>query len=109
LPFKNKKIFYFGKLIDTYHVKDYSRYFTVFFLFFFLQKRGYISPKIGEKKISKSVSGYFKTKNKKILLPLSSGGGGEALMAQLLRNELFLMLPNKKEGINSHVPVFFIP
>jgi len=89
LPFKNKKIFYFGKLIDTYHVKDYSRYFTVFFLFFFLQKRGYISPKIGEKKISKSVSGYFKTKNKKILLPLSSGGGGEGLNGTAIKKRTF--------------------
>ena len=47
----------------------------------------------GEKKLSKSVFGYFKTKKKiqkkKFLWPLSSRGGGKALVARPLVDELF--------------------
>ena len=56
----------------------------------FVQKLG------GRKKLSKSNSGYFMTKKKQKKRSnghLVRGGGGKALMAQPLREELFLRLP----------------
>ena len=77
------------------------------FLYIFV----YFSPKIVEKNfcLSKSVSGYFKTKknkNKKFLWPLSRGGEGvKALVVGPLKKELFFAaslsgstLPKKKPG-----------
>jgi len=90
LPFNNKKYFTLESLSTHITLKiTVGILLFFFFYFFFIQKRGYISPKIGEKKISKSVSGYFKTKNKKILLPLSSGGGGEGLNGTAIKKRTF--------------------
>ena len=74
---------------------DISRYclpvgiFT-WLLKYFPKNRAILVQKLGEeKKWSKSVSGYLKTK-KNFLWPLSPrGGGSKALMARPLREELF--------------------
>ena len=50
---------------------------------------------MGEKKLSESVFGYFKTKKKRVPMAIKlEGGGGKALMALPLVEELlFLRLP----------------
>jgi len=48
--------------------------------------------------MSKSVSGYLKTKkNQKVLWPLSPRGGGKASMVRPLRKELFFFAASLKE------------
>ena len=52
----------------------------------------------GEKKLSKSVFGYFRNKKRRskkvpMAIKLEGGGGGKALMAWPLVEEFFLRLP----------------
>ena len=63
---------------------------------YFPKNRAILVQKLGaDKKLSKSVSGYFMTKKKipMAIKPEGKGGGGKALMARPLREELFLWLP----------------
>ena len=65
---------------------------------YFPKNRAILVQKLwGEKKLSKSVFGYFKTKKKiqQKKVPMATkleGGGGKALVARPLRDELFFFL-----------------
>ena len=73
---------------------------------YFPKNRAILVQKLwGEKKLSKSVFGYFKTK-KKFQWPLRLRGGGKALMAWPLVEELFSFAASliyKKD--KNHVPI----
>ena len=62
---------------------------------YFPKNRAILVQKLwGEKKLSKSVFGYFKTKKKEKKVPMAiklEGGGGKALMAWPLVEELFFL------------------
>ena len=65
---------------------------------YFPKNRAILVQKLwGEKKLSKSVFGYFKTKKKfkqkKVPMAIKLEGGGKALVARPLVDELFFRLP----------------
>jgi len=96
LPFKNKNYFTLNNLSNYGNITlKITVDILLFFYFFFLQIRGYFSPKIEEKKCQNPFPAILRLKIKKFHRP-HPRGGRKALMAQLLRNELFLMLPNKR-------------
>ena len=85
LPFKNKNYFTLDNLSKYGNItlKFAVRYFYLL-VTILSKKKGYFSPKLwGEKKLSKSAFGYFKTKKKKFISPKK----------RPLVEEFFLRLP----------------
>ena len=80
---------------------------------YFPKNRAILVQKLwGEKKLSKSVFGYFNTKKKiqqkKFRWPLSSRGGGKALVARPLVDELFFFAASLREDTHKRKMVFLV-
>ena len=98
LPFKNKNYFTLDNLSKYGHITlSLSVGIFTWLLQYFPKNRAILVQKLwGEKKFSKSGFGLFKT-NKKFLkkvpmaIKLEEGGGGKALVAWPLVNELFFL------------------
>ena len=94
LPFKNKNYFTLDNLSKYGHItlKFVGRYFYLDVIKFSKNRAVLVQKLCGEKKLSKSVFSYFKTKKKVPMAIKLEGGGGwgaKALVAWPLVDELF--------------------
>ena len=78
--------------------------------FYFPKNRAILVQKLwGEKKLTKSVFGYFKTKKNKVPMAIQLEGGGKTLMAWPLVEEFFCGFPKSISATTPHFGCFFVP